>query len=74
MQEVDKAFQSLDDLCNAIKHFALNDAKKAIYKAPIIDHFHPDDYHQDGISGLKKFLGTVEAERDYVDGVSAVCV
>ncbi len=61
---------TLENLCISIRGFIDQDVDRAVYKAPIIDHHHPDDYQQRAITGLKKFLGHAEAERDYVSGVS----
>lgn len=70
MDQVQKAYDELHQLCTSIKHFQENYQNQAIYKSPIIDHFHPEDYSQRGITGFNKFLSHAEAERDYVGAVS----
>lgn len=72
MEEVEKAYRALDDLCHAIESFQAQNIDEAIYRAPIIDHFHPDDYSQKGVAGLSRFYSHCKSERDYVDGVSTI--
>lgn len=69
MDDVSKVLESLQDLCNSIRQFKEEYIDQATFSSPIIDHFHPDDYDQRGITGLNKFLGHAETERDYVKGV-----
>ena len=61
---------TLGTLCVSIQRFIEADAEDAVYRAPIIDYHHPNDYGQKGITGLRKFLSHAEAERDYLTGVS----
>jgi hypothetical protein len=74
MQEVEKAHKALDDLCNAISEFQTEGLDSTIYRAPIIDHFHPDDYSQKSVAGLSRFHSHCKTERDYVEGVSRLSV
>lgn len=70
MEEINKAYQALNDLCLSIHQFQDEYGLRATFRSPIIDHHHPDDHSQRGIAGLSKFLGHAETERDYVNGVS----
>jgi len=70
MEPVQHAFDALDNLCRSIKSFAQSGQQSATYRAPIIDHFHPDDYCQKTIAGLSRFSSHCQSERDYVEGVS----
>lgn len=72
MEEVQTTFHELDELCKSINNFIEHDAKRAVYRAPVIDHFYPDDYQQDGIAGLSKFFSCVESERSHVEGVGTI--
>ena len=65
-----KLLKTLEELCESIQAFIDHHAEHAIYRAPIIDYHHPDDYRQKEIVGLTKFLSNAKAERDYVVGVS----
>jgi len=69
MEEVKRVLDSLNELCNSILAFKQDRVEQAIYHAPIVDHYHPDDYQQRAITGLSKFLGHAETERDHVLGV-----
>jgi hypothetical protein len=71
MSDVEKAYNALDTLCRAIKSFSKSSLETSTYRAPIIDHFHPDDYCQKFIAGLSRFSSHCHAERDYVEGVSS---
>lgn len=70
MEEVESAYHALDKLCLAIKAFSDTAPRTKHYKAPVIDHFHPDGYGQRTIAGLSRFLSHAQAEKDYVEGVS----
>lgn len=70
MEEVRTAFEALDQLCKTIKAFSQSAPRTNHYRAPIIDHFHPDAYSQRTVAGLSRFLSHVRSERDYVEGVS----
>jgi hypothetical protein len=70
MNQVQKAFDELDQLCQSIKNFSEDGIRTATYRAPVIDHFHPADYCQKGVAGLSRFYSHCQAERDYVEGVS----
>lgn len=70
MGDISAALEQLEDLCVSIHDCIAHTQPAALYRAPIIDWHHPDDYAQKGITGLRKFLGTAEAERDHVAGVS----
>jgi hypothetical protein len=70
MEEVETAYHALDQLCLAIKAFSDSAPSRIYYKAPVIDHFHPNGYGQRAIAGLSRFLSHAQAERDYVEGVS----
>ncbi len=69
-EECSRTLATLENLCASIREFIDHHAQHATYRAPIIDYHHPDDYRQRGITGLKKFLGHAEAEREYVVKVS----
>jgi hypothetical protein len=69
MNQVQKAFDELDHLCQSIKRFSEDGIQRATYRAPVIDHFHPVDYCQKGVAGLSRFYSHCQAERDYVEGV-----
>lgn len=69
-EEFLKLHETLEELCVSIQAFIDHHAEHAIYRAPIIDYHHPDDYRQKEIVGLTKFLSNAKAERDYVAGVS----
>ena len=70
MDQVRLAFESLDELYKTIKAFSQSAPRTNHYRAPIIDHFHPDAYSQRIVAGLSRFLSHVQSERDYVEGVS----
>ena len=70
MNQVQKAFDELDQLCQSIKNFSEDGIRTATYRAPVIDHFHPADYCQKGVAGLSRFYSHCQSERDYVEGVS----
>ncbi|WVQ95624.1 hypothetical protein IAU59_002722 [Kwoniella sp. CBS 9459] len=70
MDQIVLAQQQIHALLESINDFIANSAESATYKAPIIDWHHPDSYRQSGITGLKKFLSTVETERDYIDSLA----
>lgn len=70
MKEVEAAHHALDQLCTAVKAFSDSAPRTVHYRAPVIDHFHPDGYTQRTIAGLSRFLSHAQAERDYVEGVS----
>jgi hypothetical protein len=70
MEEVERTYKALDDLCTAIHEFQTTEIDDSRYRAPIIDHFHPEDYCQKGVAGLSRFYSHCRAERDYVEGVS----
>jgi len=69
MNLVQKAFDELDDLCRAIREFSDDGIGSSMYRAPVIDHFHPGDYCQKGIAGLSRYYSHCQSERDYVEGV-----
>ncbi|OCF33695.1 hypothetical protein I316_04769 [Kwoniella heveanensis BCC8398] len=71
MDQIRSAQQQIHALLSSIDDFIAHSAESATYKAPIIDWHHPDSYRQSGITGLKKFLSTVETERDYIDSLAA---
>jgi hypothetical protein len=73
MNEVLRAQQSLHELYDAVSAFIKVEVPYSLYRAPIIDHHSTGNYGQTGVLGLKKFLGHVRAEMDYLDGVSAPC-
>ena len=70
MNLVQKAFDELDQLCQAIKGFSEDGIQSSTYRASVIDHFHPADYCQRGVAGLSRFYSHCQSERDYVEGVS----
>ncbi|WVF68068.1 hypothetical protein IAT40_002831 [Kwoniella sp. CBS 6097] len=70
MEQILLAQQQIHSLLSSINNFISASAESATYKAPIIDWHHPDSYRQSGITGLKKFLSTVETERDYIDSLA----
>jgi hypothetical protein len=70
MNNVQQSKQALIDLCDSIQAFLDHEVDEATYCAPVIDYHHPDDYRQNGIPGLRKFLTHAESEREYVIGVS----
>jgi hypothetical protein len=72
MDSAQKALNELDQLCSSIKEFSEseNGIGLSTYRAPVIDHFHPEDYCQKGIAGLSRFYSHCQSERDYVEGVS----
>ncbi|ORX41036.1 hypothetical protein BD324DRAFT_647934 [Kockovaella imperatae] len=71
MQEVVKVRDELEQLCIDIRTFQKDIQPTSLFKAPVIDHFHPNNYSQKAIAGLRKFLDAVEAERDHVAGIVA---
>ena len=70
MQAVIDTKDALEQVFIDIKTFQDQSLNRAVYHAPIIDHFHPNNYSQKGIAGLSKFRDSVEAEIGYVQGVS----
>jgi hypothetical protein len=70
MIDAQTALDQLQRLCQSIQDFNKYTLPSALYRAPVIDWHHPDDYSQKAIAGLRKFLSTAEAERDHVAGVS----
>ena len=69
MDAVLLTLRQLEDLCTAIQDFYDHELPLVLYRAPVIDYFHPEDYRQKAITGLRKFKDTAEAERDYVAAV-----
>ena len=77
MDSLDSSLCQLQSLHQDIQTFIDTTAQAAQYRAPIIDWHHrdhPHEYGQKDITGLRKFLSTVQAERDYVQGVSLFSV
>lgn len=72
MEAVERVLESLNQLCVSISDFKQHRLEQATYHSPVIDHFHPDDYSQRAVTGLTKFLGHAETERDHVLGVSGL--
>jgi hypothetical protein len=72
MEEVERVLESLNGLCNSISEFKQDRLEQAIYHSPVIDHYHPDDYSQRAVTGLSKFMGHAETERDHVLSVSTI--
>lgn len=70
MSDIEIALKQLQDLCTSIQHFATDILPQILYRAPVIDWHHPDDYSQSAVTGLRKFLSAAEAERDHVAGVN----
>ncbi|WVQ63285.1 uncharacterized protein L199_001437 [Kwoniella botswanensis] len=69
METISSAQHQINDLLYSIQQFIDESSEDAIYKAPIIDWHHPNSYKQSTIVGLKKFLLSVENERDYIDSL-----
>ncbi|WWC98589.1 hypothetical protein V866_005481 [Kwoniella sp. B9012] len=70
METISSAQHQINDLLISIQQFIDESSEDAIYKAPIIDWHHPNSYKQSTIVGLKKFLLSVENERDYIDSLA----
>ncbi|WVQ85974.1 hypothetical protein IAT38_008142 [Cryptococcus sp. DSM 104549] len=70
MDQVNTTRDQVHALLNSIKTFSAS-SENATYRAPVIDWHHPDSYRQSAVAGLKKFLGAVENERDYIDALAA---
>ncbi|KIS00448.1 hypothetical protein L804_01861 [Cryptococcus deuterogattii 2001/935-1] len=71
MDQVHVARNQVNTLLQSIKDFISNTSQSAAYHAPIIDWQHPEPYQQSTITGLKKFLGAVETERNHLEALAS---
>ncbi|WWD20696.1 hypothetical protein CI109_105172 [Kwoniella shandongensis] len=67
MDEVQRTRTQINDLVTSIRDFITTSSDSATYQSPIIDWHHPDAYRQPSIAGLRKFLSTVDNERQYIE-------
>ncbi|WWC72557.1 uncharacterized protein I206_106519 [Kwoniella pini CBS 10737] len=70
MDQLSTIQSQIEELLISVEKFINEESELAIYKAPIIDFHHPNSYKQQTIIGLKKFLLSVENERDYIESLS----
>ncbi|WVW80877.1 hypothetical protein I302_102867 [Kwoniella bestiolae CBS 10118] len=70
MESISSAQIQITDLLQSIQQFIATEADQAIIHPPIIDWHHPNSYRQNTIVGLKKFLQSVENERDYITSLA----
>lgn len=70
MSDIHEQLNVLQRLCTDIRTVLEKDIESVTYRAPVIDWHHPNDYCQQGVQGLRKFLGHAENERDHLLGVN----
>ncbi|TYJ54372.1 hypothetical protein B9479_004960 [Cryptococcus floricola] len=71
MEQVLATKAHVDALLESATAFLVNTAPAATYHAPIIDWHHPHAYRQPDITGLKKFITSVQKEQSHLDGLVA---
>ncbi|WVQ70674.1 hypothetical protein IAR50_000196 [Cryptococcus sp. DSM 104548] len=71
MEQVLATKAQVDALLESVLAFLSDTAPAATYHAPIIDWHHPHAYRQPNITGLKKFINSIQNEKTHLDALIA---